>query len=144
MRRDFYGLIVVTLLLYSCATKAPFTTVKNTVNATANDTIKIANEELEYEVIIIEPGFNAWLQATALPRNYHSQTFLETKNRFYITEWNNRVLQPQRFDPNLYQMTIDYGPNINYGYEVNYLLYNYMLFFQNTYNQRLFGFVPIR
>jgi hypothetical protein len=46
-------------------------------------------------------------------------------------------LQPQRFDPNLYEMTINYDPTVDYGYEVNYLIYNYMIYFQNTFNQKL-------
>lgn len=144
MKRSLYILGIIALIMYSCATTTPLTAVKNPSNNTTSDTIRIANEELEYEVIIIEPGFNAWLNGTALPRNYHTQAFLENKNRLYITEWNNRVLQPMRFDPNLYEMTINYDPTINYGYEVNYLIYNYMIFFQNTYKQQLYGFVPIR
>jgi hypothetical protein len=109
-----------------------------------NDTITIANDSLEYEVIIIDPAFSSWLASRSFPRGYHSQSYMENKNIFYITEWNNRVLQPQRFNPNLYEMTIDYDRNINYGYEVNYLIYNYMIYFQNTFNQKLFGFVPLR
>jgi hypothetical protein len=53
-----------------------------------------------------------------------------------------RVLQSNRFSPNLYEMTINYEYGIDYGYEVNYLIYNYMIYFQNTNNQRLFGNVP--
>lgn len=109
-----------------------------------NDTVRIANDSLEYEVIIIDNGFSTWLAATAFPRNYYSLSYLENKNQIYVTEWNNRVLQPQRFNPNLYEMTIDYRPNIHYGYEVNYLIYNYMIYFQNTYKQKLGGYVPIR
>ena len=112
--------------------------------ATKNDTIRIANDELEYEVIIIDPGFSSWLASTAQSRNYYSQSYLESKNRIWVSEWNSRVLQPQRYSPNLYEMTINYEPNIDYGYEVNYLLYNYMVYFQNTYKQKLFGHVPLR
>jgi hypothetical protein len=117
--------------------------VKNAVKTT-NDTIRIANDSLEYEVIIIDPGFSTWLASRSFPRGYHSQSYMENKNILYITEWNNRVMQPQRYNPNLYEMTINYDRNINYGYEVNYLIYNYMIYFQNTFNQKLFGFVPIR
>lgn len=109
-----------------------------------NDTVKIVNEALEYEVIIIDPGYSTWLASRALPRNYYSQKYLETKNQFYITEWNNRVMQPQRYNPQLYEMTIDYQPTIDYGYEVNYLIYNYMIYFQNSYKQILYGNVPPR
>ena len=59
-------------------------------------------------------------------------------------EWNNRVHQPQIYSPNLYEMTIDYNSTINYGYEVNYLIYNYMIYFQNKYKQKLYGSVPPR
>jgi Family of unknown function (DUF6146) len=108
------------------------------------DTIKIANEELEYEVMIIDAGFATWLNSRAFPRKYHSESFLENKNQFFVAEWNRRVLEPQRFDPMLYEMQINYDSNTRYGYEVNYLIYNYMIYFQNTYKQRLWGNVPIR
>ncbi len=109
-----------------------------------NDTVRIANDSLEYEVIIIDPGFSTWLSSRSFPRGYLSQSYMENKNIFYITEWNNRVLQPQRFNPNLYEMSINYDRNINYGYEVNYLIHNYFIYFQNTNNQKLYGFVPPR
>lgn len=128
--------------IVSCKTK---NINSNTTSKTVlNDTVRIANEKLEYEVIIIDPRFSMWLNSISFPRGYHSESFLENKNYFYITEWNQRVLDPQRFNPNLYEMQINYDANIHYGYEVNYLIYNYMIFFQNTYNQRLFGFVPPR
>lgn len=112
--------------------------------ATQKDTVRIANDELEYEVIIIDPGFSTWLNSRALPRGYHSQSYLENKNQLWVSEWNRRVLQPTIYDPNLYILTIDYNPNIDYGYEVNYLIYNFMVYFQNTYKQKLFGYVPAR
>jgi Gpi18-like mannosyltransferase len=39
-------------------------------------------------------------------------------------------------------MTINYQ-NIDYGYEVNYLIYNYMVFFKIPIN-KTFGYVPPR
>ena len=105
---------------------------------------KLTNKDLEYEVIIIDPGFSSWLNSRAFPRSYHSESYLENKNRFYVAEWNRRVLQPLRYDAKLYEMQINYENNIHYGYEVNYLIYNYMIYFQNTYNQKLYGIVPPR
>ena len=129
------------LSIISCKTK----NLDNEINSKSvvGDTIKIANEALEYEVIIIDPGFSNWLNSRALPRNFHSESFLENKNQFYVSEWNRRVLDP-RYDRNLYEMQIDYNNTIHYGYEVNYLIYNYMIYFQNTFRQQLFGYVPIR
>lgn len=107
-----------------------------------SDTIRIANDSLQYEVIIIDAGFNSWLYANAKPRGFYSESYLENRNQLFVTEWNSRVLQPQRFDPNLYEMQINYDRNIHYGYEVNYLIYNYMIYFQIRNRQQLSGFVP--
>lgn len=104
--------------------------------------VEIADEETEYEIIILEPGFNVWLQSIARPPGYYSQSFLESRNQILVVNWNQRVLQPFRFDPNLYLMQIDYDPFIDYGYEVNYKLYYYFIFFQRRYNQRLGPFIP--
>ena len=100
------------------------------------DTIRIANDSLQYEVIIIEPGFDSWL-VTQKPRNYYSLQYLENHNIRFVTQWNNRVAQPFAYDPNLYEMRIDYSSSIHYGYEVNYLLYHYFMYFQSRYKQRL-------
>ena len=108
----------------------------NSETTNQKDTIRIANDSLQYEIIIIEPGFNAWL-TTQKTRNYYSQQYLENHNIRFVTQWNNRVAQPYQYDPNLYEMRIDYFSTIDYGYEVNYLLYHYFMYFQSRYKQRL-------
>lgn len=106
------------------------------------DSVKIADAESNYEIIIIEPGFYNWLVSIAKPAGYYSQNFLENRNAIYVMNWNNRVLDPARFNPNLYEMQIDYDPSVDYGYEVNYKLYNYFIYFQRKYNQRLGPWIP--
>ncbi|CAI2767511.1 DUF6146 family protein [Flavobacterium collinsii] len=145
--KKYLFILVLLFTIIACSTASKNTVSAKTSskpNAAVNDTVRIANDSLEYEVIIIDNGFSTWLASRALPRNYYSLTYLENKNNLYVTEWNNRVLQPQRYDPNLYEMRIDYQPTIHYGYEVNYLIYNYMIYFQNTHKQKLAGYVPIR
>lgn len=138
------NLLFILLFSYwitSCtATKSSSVPKEEKLALTSSDTVRIANDELEYEIIIIEPGFNFWLASRAMPRDYYSQSYLEARNQFWVMEYNNRVLQPMQFDPNLYQMQIDYQRGINYGYEVNYMLYNYLVYFQLTYRQKLGGF----
>lgn len=107
----------------------------------SSDVVRIANDSLEYEVLIIDSGFNSWLMSYAKPRGYYSETYLENRNQLYVSEWNSRALQPQRYN-GLYEMQIDYNPRIHYGYEVNYLIYNYMIYFQITNKQQLAGFAP--
>lgn len=134
--------ILLSLFMASCHTAKPSTGKVSEINNKAQDTVRIANDSLEYEIIIIEPRFNSWLMSTAKPEGFYSQQYLENRNLHYVNEWNQRVLQPLRYNPNLYEQQIDYQPQIDYGYEVNYKLYNYFIFFQLTYNQRLGPFTP--
>lgn len=144
MKTIVYVLSLMLLITIGCKSTTQSFSTEDKFSTSINDTIRIANDELEYEVIIIDHGFSNWLLSKALPRGYYSQSYLEIKNQFYVNEWNNRVLQPNQYNPNLYEMSINYDPNINYGYEVNYLIYNYMVYFQNTYKQILYGQVPPR
>ncbi|NNF85674.1 MAG: hypothetical protein HKM26_03930, partial [Winogradskyella sp.] len=73
---------------------------------------------------------------------YYTQSFMEARNKLYVQEWNLRVMQPQVYDPNLYELQIDYDRRLDYGYELNYKLYNYFIYFQLKYDQRLTQFVP--
>ncbi|EAP86092.1 MULTISPECIES: DUF6146 family protein [Croceibacter] len=130
--------LLLALLIIACATT-------NTTDAAHTDkesktksldTVRIANDSLEYEIIIIEPGFQSWL-VTQPPRGYYIQKVLENRNLFSVQEYNRRVLDSRYNRTNLYEQQIDYQPGIDYGYEVNYLLFNYFEFFEETYNQKL-------
>jgi hypothetical protein len=136
--------IILIFLIIACHTTKPTTGNNNEdlAHIKLSDTVKIENDSLEYQIIIIEPGFNVWLQTRARPEGYYSQKYLENRNIILVNEWNARVVQPQRYNPGLYEMQIDYRAGIDYGYEVNYKLYNYFIYFQLTYNQRLGPFVP--
>ncbi|RDY61664.1 DUF6146 family protein [Flagellimonas nanhaiensis] len=111
-------------------------------DSTDEEQVEIKDENTEYEIIIIEPGFFTWLQSIARPEGYYSQSFLENRNALMVMEWNRRVIQPRQFNPNLYELQINYEPGIDYGYEVNYKLYNYFIYFQRKYRQRLGPFIP--
>lgn len=145
MKTFMYFLLVIAFLV-GCNTSKQMSSNSNKSEelnkGAASDTVKIANEDLEYEIIIIDPGFNYWLVSRARPEGYYSQQYLENRNNLFVIEWNQRVLQPNRFNPQLYEMRIDYQQGIDYGYEVNYKLYNYFIYFQLTYKQQLTGFIP--
>ena len=138
--KTIISLLLVLLALIGCSSSKNMASTDS--NKKVSDTVRIANDALEYEVIIIDPGFSSWILGRARPRGYYSETYLENKNQIYVAEYNNRVSQPQRFDPDLYTMRIDYNPSIRYGYEVNYLIFNYFVYFQIKFNQRLGGIVP--
>ncbi len=134
--KNLFLIVVVFIALYSCNTSK---SVQNSEEIVATnekqDTIRIVNEELEYEIIILDIGFDSWL-VTQRPMSYYTNETLRVKNLFYVTEWNQRVQQPHRYNPNLYEQIINYDPSIDYGIEVNYPLYQYFQFFQQKYRQR--------
>lgn len=145
MKKHILIAVCIASLIIACSTTKTKLPVENTktvaITPSKGDTVRIANDSLEYEVIIIDPGFNSWLASRSRPRGYYGQPYLENKNRLWVTEWNLRALNPIRYG-SLYEMQIDYKPTINYGYEVNYLLYNYLVYFQISNNQKLGGIIP--
>lgn len=136
----FFGLLL--LSLWACSNSKSIVKKSTEVSQTkTSDTIRIANNELQYEIIIIDPGFNNWFATNARPRDFYTQTFLEGRNSIYVSEWNRRFLQPNN-NQNIYDMKIDYNLTNNYGFEVNYLLYNYFIYFQIKNKQQFSGFAP--
>ncbi|APG59657.1 DUF6146 family protein [Christiangramia salexigens] len=133
--KNIIYIILISLFVYSCGSSGNKIFSSDKSANTNNDTVRIANDSLEYEIIIIEPGFNLFINSNAKPRGYYSQSYLENKNQNLVREYNQRVNQPNRYNPNLYLNEINYEYGTDYGYEVNYLLYNYFVYFSRQYNQ---------
>ena len=139
---------LLTLLLMATACKSAESGLeisrdeRQTFEAVEGEPVVISDPETAYEITIIDPGFYSWLKSYARPEGYYSQTFLENRNEIMVMNWNQRVILPREYNPNLYEWPIDYDPSIDYGYDVNYKLYNYFIYFQRKYNQRLGPFVP--
>lgn len=127
-------LSIVGLLLFACGSYP----VKNSEKSKEKPVI-ISNDSLEYEVIIIDVGFTLYLNTIAKPKNYYSLSYLENRNNIYVTNWNIRALNPSKFNSSIYGNRIDYSPQIRYGLEVNYKLFNYFQFAQQKYKIRLDG-----
>ena len=130
MKNLFY-LLAFGLVVFSCASSPKKTTIQDT--KLPEEAVRIANDSLEYEIIIFDVGFETYLNTIAKPDWYYTQEYLETKNRFYITEWNIRANNPRMYNPSIYENQINYDFNIDYGLEVNYKLYNYFKFVEYKY-----------
>ncbi len=130
----FFGLSILVIVIYACSSS----TVKNSTS-TKEKAVIIANDSLEYEIIIFDIGFTLYLNTIARPLEYYSKNYLENKNNIYVTNWNMRVLNPTRYNSRIYENVIDYNPKVNYGLEVNYKLFNYFQFAQQKYKMRLDG-----
>ena len=131
--------LIVGFLIGSCSSSP----IKN-IPSEKEKPVVIANDSLAYEIIIMDIGFNTFLNSIAQPEGYYSQSYLESRNRIFVTNWNIRANNLSQFNPNIYQNNIDYQPNIDYGYEVNYKLFNYFLFAQRKYKMSLGAGFPGR
>lgn len=126
-----YGFIA--LMMLSCNAQKMPSAKDAGVTKIENGTVTISNPELEYEVIIIDSGFESWFSTNRKPKGYYDLTFLEMKNRRWVQEWNARAM---RINSKI-DYRIDYNSQTKYGYEVNYMLYHYLLYYQQTNHLKL-------
>ena len=79
--KDIHIIMILLLMIIGCnATKNSSKLKPQSQIPTSSkvDTIKIANDSLEYKIIILEVGFNSWL-ATQRPRGYYNTKLFRTK-----------------------------------------------------------------
>ena len=100
------------------------------------DTVTV--DSLEYRLIIIDPGFEAWIVSQP-SKNFYSKHYYEQRNRLYVSEWNQRYMNSR--DQGRYESYIEYSPHIDYGLDLNYTLYYYFKYFEKTNNLRLLNTV---
>lgn len=96
------------------------------------DTLKV--DSLQYELVILDPGFDSWL-ATQPPRDFYSNDYYASRNRLYVSEWNQRYMSG--INRGLYESFIDYNPNVNYDIDLNYRLYYYFRYFEEMNHVKL-------
>ncbi len=95
------------------------------------DTLDLENshssDSTEYELIIMDPGFNVWFYANAMPESFYEQSYLENWNERLVIQWNNALMTGGRFNcqPETY---LDYDSNIDYGKKLNYELFYYFFY----------------
>jgi hypothetical protein len=125
MKKSVFSLIIILTVL----TTDGFSQKKQNRFKVYPDTISV--DSVKYELIIIDPGFDTWLQ-TKPSKEYYSQNYYEQKNRLYVMEWNYRYMAGK--DRGKYETYIDYLPGIDYGLELNYKLFYYFKYFEETNN----------
>ncbi len=110
-----------------------FGQIRRDGNKAKADTVSI--DSLEYRLIIEDPGFDTWL-LTQPSKDFYSKDYYEQKNRIYVSEWNFRYLTAQNGDK--YETYIDYNPNTDYDLDLNYKLYYYFKYFEETNKVKLY------
>ena len=132
--KQLFAILIVGFLFYACGSQS----IENK-KSKKEAPVRIANDSLAYEIIIIDPGFTAYLNSIALPEGFYNQSYLEARNRIWVTIWNQRAQNPRQFRQDIHENSIAYLPTVDYGYEVNHKLFNYFLFAQRKYKMTLGG-----
>lgn len=127
-------IIILGLGLCSCGA-VPDNSAKSAVELTANSA-----EDTAYEIVVLDAQFDRYLQTRAQVRGYHSQSYLEQRNRQALPDYNRLV----RNRPNWSAQEIHLELGVDYGYEVHYILFNYLQYLSDSHRIRLGSFVPGR
>lgn len=94
-------------------------------------------DSLEYRLIVLDPGFETWL-LTRPSKDFYSNEYYAQKNRLYVSEWNLRYVTLHNIG--LYDNYIDFNPNTDYGIDINYKLYYYFKYFEETNHIKLLDY----
>jgi hypothetical protein len=99
------------------------------------------NDQEEYELIIIDPGFNTWFMTNARPMGFYQHSYYQHWNRQYVAAWNEKVNQQIYYNHRNYpfENRIDYDPHVDYGVELDYQLFWYFRYVQSLYG-RMYNF----
>ena len=100
-------------------------------------------DQEEYELTIIDPGFQRWYSINGRPADFHTKNYYEQWNHRYVIQWNQLVNQQglRRTVNYPFENHIDYDANIDYGIALNHELYWYFRYIEAQYgNYYNFGF----
>lgn len=120
---------ILALMVWACAPVKEVTKTSATLVNKSNDTT-------EYEVIIMDVGFNQWYLKNFTEAKDHSNEYYQYNNLVAVSNWNNDY-HAGRFD-RVIDSYIDYRPDIDYGIDVNRKLFWYFKYVNSVYGIHLF------
>lgn len=127
--------ISIFLLFNACSSN------KHNINAESSlkeNSLKFEpNDDGEYDIIVLDPQYDVYLKSIALPKTFYTKQYYKQRNRQYVIIWNQRHLQPFAYNPDLYAVSIDLDPTVDYGYDFEYKLFNFFKFIEYKYHVRI-------
>ena len=118
--------LIIMVILFAIYTNGFSQNKKDRIKVKPDTT---ALDSMEYELIVLDPGYEIWL-VTKPPKEFYSKEYYEQKNSLLVSEWNQRYLTIS--NNGLYESYIDYDATIDYGLNLNYKLYYYFRYFEET------------
>ncbi len=86
-------------------------------------------KKVEYDLTVLDLGYESFLAMQPSTESF-SLSYLENKNRQYVSIWNSRVVAG---NPEIYEMPIDYDSQTYYGLDFEYKLYMFFKFMEDKY-----------
>ncbi|MBR9997550.1 MAG: hypothetical protein KFF73_01200 [Cyclobacteriaceae bacterium] len=113
-------------MLWGCSSVQP------PIQITDSNVITPEEDKTEYEIEILDPGFNTWFMTQWNLAKDRSYQFYDTWNDRYVQAWNYKATSSQygRF----FTSTINYDTNEDYGMEVSRELFYYFQYVENKLN----------
>lgn len=90
-------------------------------------TPEIAPEDSDFELIVLEPGFDSWYMQKLAPEFDRSIEYFRYWNNQYVLEWNNSSAISRHFGT-----PINFDPNENYPREIEHKLYYYFQYVEDV------------
>ena len=119
---------IFTILIFgACSSYSSFNESTTAKNKNVVDKTSIAKDTCEYELVILDIGFETWFATHNMLAAAHSNQYYKNWNQRYVSEWNRLHLQGHPYFENL----IDFRPTEDYGFDINYKLYHYFLFVED-------------
>lgn len=112
-----FGLFFAVFLQFACTSSNRMLVVPD------NNLIDLSQNEDKYELIVLDPGFDTWFITTWSPAKDRSVEYYSNWNNQYVIAWNNKAMHAHTSQ--LFNNTIQYNPQIDYGIEVERKLYYY-------------------
>jgi hypothetical protein len=115
--KGIFWFIIAAILSFGCSTSSKMLGVSD------KNLIDISRDKDEYEIIVMDPGFDTWFATTWSPAKDRSVEYYSLWNQRYVSEWNYKVTNPHTTE--LFNNMIQYDPAADYGIEVERVLYYY-------------------
>ena len=85
-------------------------------------------DSLEYDLLIIDHGFDSWFIKNGHMKSLHSNGHLQSMNSIYASTWNRMYMTGDR----RVESYLDYDSRVDYGFEFNYKLFMYFKYFEEV------------
>lgn len=95
----------------------------------------IKTDSTEYEIIVIDPEFDHWYLIHFSQAKDYSNSYYRAKNQIGVANWNDYFIR--NLYPKIIDSSIVYDNSIDYGIEVNRILFWYFKYYEDKFKIRL-------